>query len=228
MNLFFKATVIGLAITYSYSIASGATAEPGFDPLFDGRTFQGWSDGPDRFTIEDSALLSKPGSRGCMLTEREYRDFILRFEFQLTAGANNGLGIRVPKGGDGSYDGIELQILDDTADKYRDLESYQFHGSAYGIAPAKRGALRPVGDWNEQEVRCQGKRISVILNGTTILDVDLSEAAPGGKTVDGVPHPGLTRTAGHIGFLCHDDVVAFRNVRIRELPAGQEAHMLGE
>jgi hypothetical protein len=163
-------------------------------------------------------LVSKPGSHGNMLTEREYRDFILRFEFQLTPGANSGIGIRTPQGGDGSYEGIELQILDDTAEKYRDLMPYQYHGSAYGIAPANRGALLPTGQWNEQEIRCQGNHITVILNGTTILDVDLNKAAPGGKTLDGKAHGGLDPAVGHVGILCHDDVVAFRNLRIRELP----------
>lgn len=157
-----------------------------------------------------------------MLTAGEYGDFVFRFEFRLTPGANNGLGIRVPAGGDGSYNGIELQILDDTAEKYRDLKPYQFHGSAYGIAPAERGALRPVGEWNEEEVRCEGRQITVILNNKKILDVALDEVAADGKTIDGLPHPGLNNRSGHIGFLCHDDEVAFRNIRIRDLSPRQE------
>jgi hypothetical protein len=192
-------------------------------PLFNGQNFDGWIGGPGRFSIEDGVLVSRKGSRGNMLTQGEYGDFVFRFEFRLTPGANSGLGVRVPLDGDGSYDGIELQILDDSAEKYRDLKPYQYHGSAYGIAPAERGALRPVGEWNEEEVRCEGRRVMVILNGRTILDVDLDEVANDGKTIDGLPHPGLNNQRGHIGFLCHDDEVAFRNIRIRDLTPQRES-----
>lgn len=198
--------------------------EQGFTPLFDGHSFAGWIGGPERFEIADGVLVSKQGCQGNMLTEREYGDFVLRFDFRLNAGGNSGLGIRVPLEGAGAYDGIELQILDDTADKYRDLKPYQFHGSAYGIAPAKRGALYPVGQWNRQEIRCRGSTLRVILNDQTILDVNLDQVAPNGKTIDGWDHPGLGRRTGHLAILCHEDVVEFRNLRIKELeevPAGE-------
>lgn len=215
MNVLFKLGI--LAIAMQLGLQTALAVEPGFTPLFDGQSIDGWIGGTDSFDIADGQLVSRPGSRGNLLTKDEYDDFELRFEFRLTPGANNGLGIRVPREGNGSYEGIELQILDDTADKYRDLKPYQYHGSAYGIAPARRGFLKPVGEWNEQEVHCEGRKITVILNGTKILDADLDEAAPGGKTLDGVPHPGLANSSGHVGFLCHDDVVAFRNIRIKPL-----------
>jgi hypothetical protein len=111
---------------------------------------------------------------------------------------------------------MELQILDNTADIYKNLEEYQFHGSIYGVAAAKKGYLKPVGDWNYQEVRVVGDQIKVILNGTTILDAEISEAREKGSK-DGRPHPGLNRKSGHIGFLGHGDVVFFRNIRIKDL-----------
>ena len=206
-----------------YEVGSGRyafqskTDEAGFVSLFDGKTLQDWSGDKDSFAMEEGLLVSQAGARGNLLTKREYGDFVLRFDFRLTPGANNGLGIRVPREGDLSYNGIELQILDNSAEKYKDLKPYQYHGSAYGIAPALRGFLQPVGQWNRQEVRCQDRRVVVILNGSTILDVDLDEAAPDGKTMDAAAHPGLNRRQGHIGFLCHGDRVAFRNIRIQEL-----------
>lgn len=193
------------------------TGEAGFVSLFDGKSFHGWTGGTDSFAIENDTLISQPGSRGNLLTEKEYADFVLRFDFRLTPGANSGLGIRVPGEGHPSYDGIELQILDDDAEKYRSLHDYQYHGSVYGVAPALRGSLRPAGQWNRQEVRCQGRRVLVINNGMVIVDVDLDEAAPAGKTIDQQVHAGLNRQRGHIGLLCHDDVVEFRNIRIKEL-----------
>jgi hypothetical protein len=95
-------------------------------------------------------------SGGNLYTEKEYSDFIFRFEFRLTPGANNGLGIRTPLQGDAAYVGYELQILDNDAPVYAHLKPYQYHGSVYGIIPAKRGYQKPVGEWNSQEVWIRG------------------------------------------------------------------------
>ena len=111
---------------------------------------------------------------------------------------------------------MELQILDNDADIYKNLQVYQYHGSVYGILPAKRGYLKPVGEWNYQEVVVKGNKVKVILNGTTILDGDLAEATKNGP-VDKKKHPGLERKSGHIGFLGHGSTVWFRNIRIKDL-----------
>ena len=68
----------------------------------------------------------------------------------------------------------ELQVLDNTAPTYAKLDPRQFHGSAYGMVAAKRDFLRPVGEWNYEQVTVKGSTIKVELNGTTILDADLS------------------------------------------------------
>ncbi len=156
------------------------------------------------------------GNGGNLFTVDQYSDFILKFEFQLTPGGNNGLGIHAPLEGDAAYMGKELQILDNTADKYAELQPYQYHGSVYGIIPAKRGYLNPVGEWNKQEVIVKGSKIKIILNGSTIVDGDFLEASKNG-TMDNKEHPGLERTSGHIGFLGHGDVVRFRNIRLKDL-----------
>jgi hypothetical protein len=111
---------------------------------------------------------------------------------------------------------MELQILDNEAEIYKNLKPYQYHGSIYGVAPARRGFLRPTGDWNEEVVVVKGTRVKVVLNGETITDTDIKEASISG-TMDHNQHPGLKRTSGHIGFLGHGDVVRFRNIRILPL-----------
>ena len=194
--------------------AEDADSEKGSTSLFNGEDLSGWAGDTKGYVVEDSVLVCKPG--GNMYTEREYSDFVFRFEFKLTPGANNGLGIRMTPEGDAAYKAIELQILDDTADKYKDLQPYQYHGSVYGIVPAERGHLRPVGEWNEQEVAAKGHRIKVTLNGAVIVDADIAEASKNG-TMDHNDHPGLLRPKGRIGFLGHGDVLYFRNIRIKEL-----------
>lgn len=200
-----------------YSFCQGSS-EAGFVPLFDGNTLEGWLGNKSSYRPENGMIIIDPkgGGGGNLFTEKEYGDFILRFEFRLTPGANNGLGIHAPLEGDAAYVGKELQILDNTAEKYAGLKEYQFHGSVYGVIPAKRGFLKPVGEWNTQEVIVEHPKIKVILNGETILEGDYLEASKNG-TLDGRDHPGLQRSSGHIGFLGHGDVVHFRNIRIKEL-----------
>lgn len=196
----------------------------GFVPLFNGVNLDGWTGNKINYYAEGGMLVSNPankaekGSTRNLYTEKQYSDFIMRFEFQLTPGANNGLGIRTPLTGDAAYEGMELQILDNDADIYKNLKPYQFHGSVYGVIPALKGYLKPVGEWNYQEVKALGNRITVTLNGKVILDGDIAEASKNNtETIDGKAHPGLLNKSGHIGFLGHGSPLSFRNIRIKEL-----------
>jgi hypothetical protein len=190
----------------------------GFVALFNGKNLNGWVGNNVDYVVEDGNIVIRPqeGSHGNLFTEKEYDDFVFRFGFLLTPGANNGLGIRAPLEGDAAYAGMEIQILDNTAPVYANLHEYQYHGSVYGVIAAKRGYLKPVGEWNSEEVRIKGSKITVTLNGTVILDGDIKEASKNG-TLDHKNHPGLQREKGHIGFLGHGSVVSFRNIRIKEL-----------
>ena len=188
----------------------------GFVSLFDGQTLAGWTGATEGYTVVDGTIQCLPGKGGNLLSEKEYSDFILRMEFRLPPGGNNGVGLRAPAQGHVATEGIEIQILDNSAEKYKTLEPYQYHGSVYGLIPAKRDSLREVGTWNEQEIECVGPKIAIRLNGETIVDGDLDEAIRNGA-MDGKDHPGARRTTGRVGFLGHDDPVAFRHIRIREI-----------
>ncbi|MCY7422551.1 MAG: DUF1080 domain-containing protein [Chitinophagaceae bacterium] len=190
----------------------------GYKVLFDGTNMGEWIGNVTDYVIEDGKMVirPKPGSRGNLYSKDEYSNFNFRFEFKLTAGANNGLGIRAPLEGDAAYTGMELQILDNEADVYKSLHEYQYHGSVYGVIPAKRGFLKPVGEWNTEEVIVKGPKVKVILNGTAISDGDLTDARKNG-TLDKKSHPGILRDKGHFGFLGHGSVVYFRNIRVKEL-----------
>ncbi len=190
----------------------------GFEMLFDGSNLDKWVGNKAGYLVEKGTMVVNPagGSGGNLYTANQYGDFEFRFDFQLTPGANNGLGIRTPTEGDAAYVGMELQILDNEADIYKNLNTYQYHGSVYGVIPARRGFLKPVGEWNEEVVIAKGSRIKVILNGQVIMDGDIKEASLHG-TADHRDHPGLHNPKGHIGFLGHGSVVRFRNIRVKTL-----------
>jgi HEAT repeat protein len=192
----------------------------GFKALFDGTNMHNWTGNTTEYIIENGNISIRPkpgkGSGGNLFTKEEFSDFIFRFEFQLTPEANNGVGIRAPYEGDAAYEGMEIQILDSEAPIYKDLHDYQYHGSIYGVFPAKRGFLKPIGEWNYEEIVAKGPKIKVTLNGTVIVDADITLPRKNG-TADGQKHPGLLRDSGHIGFLGHGSEVQFRNIRVKDL-----------
>ncbi len=194
-----------------------AEAGEGFAPLFNGRDLDGWTGDTKGYVAEGGKIVIHPelGS-GNLYTVQEYADFVFRFEFKLTPAANNGLGIRAPLEGDAAYVGMEIQILEDGSPVYWGLRPYQYHGSIYGVVPARRGFLRPPGEWNAEDVTVKGRHVTVVVNGSTVVDADIDEASAGG-TIDGNDHPGLRRESGHIGFLCHGSIVEFRNIRLKEI-----------
>ena len=177
----------------------------------------GWTGDTKGYAAEDGKIVIYPerGS-GNLYTEKEYADFVFRFEFKLTPAANNGVGIRAPLEGDAAYVGMEIQILEDGSPVYHDLHPYQFHGSVYGVVPARRGVLRPVGEWNSEEIVARERKVTVTVNGTRVVDADLDAAAEGG-TIDHREHPGLKRERGHVGCLGHGSRVEFRSIRVRGL-----------
>jgi hypothetical protein len=199
--------------------ANAAAAEQGFVTLFDGQSLKGWKlirgRGPG-YIVKDGTLVCPLDGGGNLFTEKEYANFILRFEFKTEPGGNNGVGIRAPLEGDAAYAGMEIQILDDGHEKYKGkIKSEQHHGSVYDVIPARTGFLKPAGEWNEEEITANGSHIRVKLNGVIILDADLNlvqEPAVLQK------HPGLRRKSGHIGFLGHGSLVEFRNIRVKTLP----------
>jgi hypothetical protein len=191
----------------------------GFKLLFNGTDLTGWEGNKQGYAVKDGTMICDPtlGGSGDLFTVDDYGDFIFRFEFRLTPGANNGLAIRTPFGGHAAYDGMELQILDHNSPRYKGwLKDYQHHGSIYGVVPAKTGYLKPVGEWNFEQVTAKGKQIKVELNGATIVDADIEKASTP-KTIDNRNHPGLLRDKGRIGFAGHGDQVEFRNIRIKSL-----------
>lgn len=196
-----------------------AEPEPGFVSLFDGKTLAGWQEPAspaNRYLVNNGLLTVPVATGGNLLTAKQYANFVLRFEYRVEPGGNCGIGIRFPGKGDAAYEGMEIQILDDTHEKYKGwLKPEQHHGSIYGVVPARTGFQKPAGEWNEQEILADGNHIRVTLNGSVIVDFDLSLVQEPEVLKK---HPGLRHKTGYIAILGHKSLTEFRNIRIRPLP----------
>ena len=198
-------TAVLLALS-SVSVAEDQVA------LFNGKDLTGWT-GAD-YEVKDGVLIC----RGKILrTEKEFTNYQLEFDFLLPPRGNNGLGIHYPGEGRPSGTGMELQILDNSHPKYEKLKDSQYHGSLYKLQAAKRGSLKPVGQWNHQKVIVDGAKVVVELNGTTILQVNLDELS-----AKHPKHKGVKRRRGYICFCGHGAPVQFKNITIVELPSGEK------
>jgi len=199
----------------------GNGEKDGFVEQINGKDLSNWQGAVESYEVRNGSIVCRAGKGGDLLTKEEFENGIIRVEFKLPKAGNNGIALRTPPGGRSASDGLEIQVLD--SDGYNaamaaagkaGLLAYQYHGSLYHCVGAKHGYLRPVGEWNFQEIEVQGQRIKVTLNGTKILDVDLA-------TLDRsqIPHPpkGLDRTKGHIGFAGHNDPVEFRSFKVKRL-----------
>lgn len=204
----------------------------GFEMLFDGTNLDKWQGDLEGYIPVNGTIYvsANYGSTGNLYTKKEYRNFVYRFEFCfLREGVNNGVGIRTPMGVDAAYDAMcEVQILDHDAPMYANLREYQVHGSVYGVIPAKRIVHKPLGEWSTEEIRVEGDRIKVTVNGQVIVDGNIRTAckghnvAPDGSntnpyTVDHRNHPGMFNKKGYISFCGHGEGLKIRNVRILDL-----------
>lgn len=210
---------IGVALMFGQAAPASEDevgVEEGFVRLFDGESLQGWTpieSAPGNWKVVGGLLVTEGQGGGWLSTNAEYGDFELRLEYRLKPGGNSGVFIRAPREGLPWLTGMEIQILDDDADVYTSLMPAQYCGSVYGVVPAQRGRIRPAGEWNTMAIRAEGPRIEVRLNGSTVVDADLTKYPESVQE-----HPGINRRSGYIGLQSHSEPVEFRNVRIRVRP----------
>ena len=197
---------------------SGIKPTPrGFKKAFDGETLNGWvvASGDKNAYVPDHGVLLCHPTAGNLFLDKQYSDFVFQFDFKLDHGANNGVGVRTPFKGDAAYVGMELQILDDDDPMYAHLEAGQYHSSIYKVVAAKRGSLKPAGQWNTEEIVAKGRHIKITVNGMVTVDADLNKVDdPETFAV----HPGFRRSVGYLGFLGHGPAeCAFRNIFVKDL-----------
>ncbi|TVQ02362.1 MAG: DUF1080 domain-containing protein [Balneolaceae bacterium] len=183
-----------------------------FGALFNGENLDGWEvvgGQPGSWGVENGMLYTTGVGSGWISTTSVYDDFIIELEYRVPVGGNSGVFIRAPRDGNPAYQGLEIQILDDYAERYANLQPWQYTGSIYDVlAPSKR-VTKPAGEWQQMKIVAKGPRVQVTLNGEMILSANLinhMEKASG--------HPGLVRRSGYIGLQNHSDRVDFRNIRV--------------
>jgi hypothetical protein len=187
-----------------------AITELGYKALFDGESLAGWEGAGQPaekcWKVEEGSIVCT-GEKGTWLRSKEqYDDLNLRLDYKLKAGGNSGVYIRVPENGDhhGEGAGIEVQVLDDAAERYRTLKPYQYTGSLYAIAPATKHVAREAGQWNSLEINCRGTKYHVFHNGALIISADETT----------FPELKGRLTKGFLGLQNHSEEVWFRSLRI--------------
>jgi Domain of Unknown Function (DUF1080) len=211
---------------------NGAEDEKGFVELFDkdgepkGWSVRTWNDlakpaGKDvRWAVKEGVLQPPPKQRGTWLvSDKEYGDFILEFEFKLDKLGNSGVALRSPLKGDPAFDGMEMQLVDL---RYKpDSKDDELTGAIYRALAPKKQVYKPL-EWNSCRIELKGTKLKVVMNGETIQDMDLSKIEKGGKKHDGKDATPLKDRPkkGHIGFqhLSRDNSpVLIRKARLKEL-----------
>jgi hypothetical protein len=153
------------------------------------------------------------------MSEKEYGDFILEYEFKLGERGNSGLALRAPMKGDPAFDGLELQMADVRYNP--EAKDSELTGGLYrALAPSKQ-VYKPT-EWNRYQIELRGSRIKVTLNGEKIQEADLSAYGEPVKRHNGLDAPPLKDRPrkGHIGFQelsRGGDHVLIRNARIKVL-----------
>lgn len=224
----FRASFLAIAFAFRAASALALDKENGSHPvvagsgvaLFNGRDLAGWvalgEGGAADWAVENGCLICKGKGHTWLRTERQYGDFHLSLEYQLSSGANSGVYVRV--GADGKHHrdsptgppaGFEVQVLDDRAPRYAHLKDYQYSASLYDIAGAKPRVSKPAGEWNTLEINCAGSHVTIQHNGVRVVD-----ARP-----DRYPLLKLRNLNGYLGLQSHNGVIRFRNLHIA--PPGQ-------
>jgi len=196
------------------SLLSEEEREAGFVSLFNGRDLDNWwpyYHGEKSFRVSEEGYIEcYQAGAGGLVTRNRYDSYILRLEYMLKEpGANSGIHLWVPRAARQSKIGFEFQLMGDSD---LTVPTQTSTGAVYDVVPAQAVATRPAGEWNELEIMLQGSHLRATLNGTVVQDLNFDE----------VEELRYRLRRGFIGLQDHDDYVAFRNIRIKELEPPNE------
>lgn len=175
-----------------------------------------WKDGQLTPKDKDEVIWSK----------KDYQNFIIDLEFNLDPGANSGVLVYNTELPNWVPNTIEIQLLDDAAPKWADVPPTWRCGGIFAHSAPRKPAVKKAGEWNRMTIRCQGPKISVLLNGELVTDMNMKDWKSGKKNPDGSdiaefePRPlAEMATKGRIGLQgAHGGIPThFRNIKIKSL-----------
>ncbi len=221
----------GIGKTLLFNGSTTGEKAASWTALFDGVSLKGWRPyGKPAGTpidagwkVEAGLLHKLPGVKGGdIITEKQYTDFELAWEWRLASGANNGVKYMVTEARPGAP-GYEYQMIDDESDRWKSQHAKAKTASFYEVlAPAADKPLKPAGEWNTSRIRVQGTHVEHWLNEKKVLEFELgSDAVKAGVAASKFKkYPDFgTKLTGHIMLTDHTDEAWYRSVKIRELPA---------
>jgi len=179
-----------------------------FASIFTGQDLSGWHEmGQQDWHAEDGILWTE-GKGGWLRSDQRYADFVWRLEYRLSKGAVSGIFLRSAEQGDPTFTGLKIAILDD-AGQLTDLHST---GAIYGAVIPLYNVERKAGEWNQVEISCIDRHLTVFLNGNRIHKIDFDDPA----FVFAEKRP-LSRVPkqGYIGLESHTHRVDFRGMRLQ-------------
>ena len=200
--------MMSVIITVVCPAAEKDKDEKGFADLFNGKDLDGWTvmGKKEGFLIKDGVIRSDGATGGnWMRTKKRYKNYVLRMEWRVSKGGNSGVFIRCDEKGNPWETGYEVQILNAARD---DLHCT---GSLYGYAAVKQRPDDSPGKWHSFEIRCDGPKIMVKVDGKTTVDINQLEIEKAKKKpLEG--HIGLQDSHSKAGHF-----IEFRKIRIKEL-----------
>ncbi|MDB6129579.1 MAG: Hydroxypyruvate isomerase [Verrucomicrobiales bacterium] len=221
------AALLFSAVVFLFSCASSHKDSAGqWRTLFDGKTLSGWhsfkkTTPPDKgWVVEDGTLHHLPGGGGGdLISDGEFLNFQLEWDWKVPKGANSGLKYLVSETREGGPLGHEYQLIDDEnhADAKRG-EKWQT-AAFYDVIPAHGRKVNPVGQWNHSGVVIKGNHVEHWLNGVNVLEYELGSKevmdAVAKSKFKGVKEFG-THFAAHFLLQDHHDEIWFKNIRVKE------------
>jgi hypothetical protein len=221
--------IVAMTIVLALTLSTAWAGEEGFVRLFDGKDLSAWKTSPNaHWVVEDGVITladrtdGKLNNPDYLWTKEKYANFILELEFKVPDGyANSGVFLRTSDLSDPVYTGIEVQVSNSYGRKK--ITRGGTAGAIYDCLAPTKNAIKKAGEWNHYRITCQDNKITVVLNGQHVLDMDLDRWTEPHKNPDGTPnkYPRALRDfarEGHVGLQDHGRPVWYRNIRIKRLP----------
>ena len=199
-----------------------AEKKAGWQLLFNGKDVSDWmcNNGkkPAPSVLEDGTLMPYKSGGYVLMHKKQFGDFILKCEVKMPKRCNSGIFFRVGNPKDPVQTGFEVQVMNGKGKGLHDF------GAIYDLVAPRKNNLKPTGQWNAVEITCNGRHISVRVNGEVLVKMNCDEWTEPGKRLDGSKHKFRSAVKdfprkGYLGFQDHGAKVWYENVKVLDLSA---------